>query len=148
MTRIADVFPNFRTQENLVRSMSKKSSFKGSFPKQHGKRAETLLKFAWQHLYHISWSLGRQLCYKKFLLVICKISRLFINKVSAHGKYSVFNRDNLTQPYRMQLSRKQKPFSQFFVEFLKSSLNFQYFLKIDDRHCWCISEITDPEKPS
>ena len=148
MTRIADVFPNLRTQENLVRSMSKKSSFKGSFPKQHGKGAETLLKFAWQHLYHISWSLGRQLCYKKFLLVICKISRLLINKVSAHGKYSVFNRDNLTQPYRMQLSRKQKPFSQFFVEFLKSSLNFQYFLKIDDRHCWCISEITDPEKTS
>ena len=50
---IADVFPRIRSPENLVRSISKKSCFKGSFGKQHGKRAETLSKFAWQHLYHI-----------------------------------------------------------------------------------------------
>ena len=148
MTRIADVFPNLRTQENLVRSMSKKSSFRGSFPKQHGKRAETLLKFAWQHLYHISWSLGRQLCYKKFLLVICKISRLFINKVSAHGKYSVFNRDNLTQPYRMQLFENKKLFLNFFFFFLNLIEILNILKKKDDSHSWHISEITDPEKPS
>ena len=53
MTLIADVFPKLHTQKNLVRSMPKKSSFKGSFGKQHGKRAKTLLKFAFQHLYHV-----------------------------------------------------------------------------------------------
>ena len=53
MTLIADLYPELRIQKNLVRSMSKKSRFKGSFGKQHGKRAQTLLKFAWQHLYHI-----------------------------------------------------------------------------------------------
>ena len=53
MTLIADVYPKLRTQKNLVRSMSKKSRLKGSFRKQHGKRAQTLLKFAWQHIYHI-----------------------------------------------------------------------------------------------
>ena len=53
MTLIADVFPKLRTQKNLVRSMPKKSRFKGSFKKQHGKCAQTLLKFAWQKLYHI-----------------------------------------------------------------------------------------------
>ena len=53
MTLIADVFPKLRTQKNLVRSMSKKSIFKGIFGKQDGKRAQTLLKFAWQNLYHI-----------------------------------------------------------------------------------------------
>ena len=66
--------------------------------KQYGERAQTLLKFAWQHLYHIYWSLGRQFSYKKSLLVICKISRLFPNTLSADGKYSLLNRDNLTQP--------------------------------------------------
>ena len=97
MTLIADAYPKLRTQKNLVRSMSKKSRFKGSFGKQHGKRAQTLLKFAWQHLYHIYWSLWRQLTCKKSLLVICKISRLFPNTMSADGKFSLVNRDNLTQ---------------------------------------------------
>ena len=47
----------------------------------------------------------------------------------------------------MQVSRKQKTFSNFFAAFLKSRLNFQHFLKKDDPHCWYISEIPDPEKP-
>ena len=67
--------------------------------------------------------------------MICKISTLFINTLSVDGKYSLLNRDNLTQPVQMQLSRKQKIFSGFFPEFLKSSLNFEQFLKKDDPHC-------------
>ena len=129
MTLIAEVFPKLRTQKNLVRSMSKKSSFKGSFGKQHGKRAQTLLTFEWKPLYHIYWSLWRQLTCKKSLFVIWKISKLFPNTLSADGKYSLFNRDNLTQPIQMQLSRKQKTFSEFFCAFLKSNLNFWTFSK-------------------
>ena len=146
MTLIADVFPKLRTPENLVRSMSKKTRFKGSFEKQHGKRAQTLLKFALQNLYHIYWSLWRQMALKKSLLVICKISRQFPNTLSADGKYSLFNRDNLSQPIQMQLAGKQKTFSQLFSAFLKSSLNFEHFQKKDDSHSWGISEITDFEK--
>ena len=147
MTLIADVFPILPTQKNLVRSMPKKSRFKGFFKNQHGKCAKTLLKCQGQLFYHIHWSLLRQLSNKKCLLVICKISRLFPNTLSADGKYSLFNRDNLTQPIQMQLSRKQKTFSDFFSAFLKSSLNFEHFQKKDEPHCWWISKITDPEKP-
>ena len=146
MTLIAEVFPKLRTPKYMVTSMPKKSRLKGSFGKQHGNRAKTLLKFAWQHIYHIYWSLWRQLTCKKSLLVICKISRLFPNTLSADGKYSLLNRDNLTQPIQMQLSRKQKTFSEFFSAFLKSSLNFEHFQKKDDPRGWCISEITDSEK--
>ena len=146
MTLIAEVFPKLRTPKNKVRSMSIKSRFKGSFKKQHGKCAQTLFKFAWQNLYHIYWLLWRQLTFKKFLLVICKISRLFPNTLSADGKYSLLNRDNLTQPIHMQLSRKQKTFSEFFCAFLKSSLNFEHFQKKDDSHSWAISKITESEK--
>ena len=124
MTLIAEVFPKLGTPKNMITSMSKKSRFKGSFAKQHGKRAQTLFKFAWQNLYHIYWSLWRQLTFKKFLLVICKISRLFPKTLSAHAKYSLLNREDLTQPIQMQLSGKQKTFSQFFAAFLKSRLNF------------------------
>ena len=126
--------------------MSIKSRFKGSFGKQYGTRAQTSLKFACQHLYHIYWSMCRQLPCKKSLLVICKISRLFPNTLSVRGKYSPLNRDNLTQPIKMQLSQKQKPFSQFFAAFLKSSLNFEHFQKKDDSHSWCNSEITASKK--
>ena len=125
MTFIADVFPKLRTRKNLLRSMPKKSRFKGSFKKQHGKWAQTLLKSQGQLLYQIYWSLFRKLS----LLVIWKISRLFINTLSADGKYSLFNRDNLTQPNQMQLSRKEKPFSDFFSVVLTSSLKFEHFQK-------------------
>ena len=129
MTLIADVFPKLRTPKNVVRSISKKSNFRGSFEKQHSKRDQTLLKFKRQELYQIYWSISRQLTYKRSLLVICKIWRLFPNTMSADGKFSLVNRDNLTEPIQMQLSRKQKTFSEFSSAFFKSSLNFEHFQK-------------------
>ena len=147
MTLIADVYRKLRTQKTVVRSIPKKANFKWSFGKQHGKRAQILLKSPWRNLYHIYRSLWTQLTFKNSLLVVRKISRLFPNTLSADGKYSLLNRDNLTQPIQMEVSRKQKTFSEFFSAFLKSSLNFEHFLKKDDPHCWCISEITVPEKP-
>ena len=48
--------------------------------------------------------------------------------------------------YQMQLSEKQKTFSQFLAAFLKSRLNFDHSEKKDNSRCFCISEITDPEK--
>ena len=141
MTLIPDIFAKLRTQKNLVRSMSKKSPFKGSFEKQHGKCAQTLLKCQGHHLYHISWSLCRQLTCKKSLLVIWKISRLFPNTLSGDGKYSLLNRQILTQPIQMQLSQKQETCSEFFCGLLKSSLNFEHFEKKDDSHSWCISKL-------
>ena len=146
MTLIADVFPKLRTRKNLVRSMPKKYRFKESFKMQHGKCAQTLLKCQGQLLYHIYWSLWKQLSYKKSLLVICKISSLFINTQSVDGNYSLFNKDNLTQPIQMQLSRKEKDFPQFFLAFLKSNSNFEHFQKKDESHCWGISKITESEK--
>ena len=47
--------------------------------------------------------------------------------MTADDKYSFLNRDNLTQPIRTQLSQKQKAFSESFVAFSKSTLNFEHF---------------------
>ena len=146
MTLIAEVFPKLRSPENKVRSMSIKSRLKGFFKKQHGKCAQTLLKFAWQNLYHIYWSLWRQFTFENFLLVICKISRLFPSAVSADGKYSLLNRDNLKQAIQMQLSGKQKTLCEFFCAFLKSSLKFEHFQTKDNFHSWGICKITESER--
>ena len=59
---------------------------------------------------------------------------MFVNTLTADDKYSPLNRDNLTQPIRTQLSQKQQAFSEFFLAFSKSALNFEHFEKKDDPH--------------
>ena len=70
-----------------------------------------------------------KLSLKKSLLVICKILRLFVDTFTAYGKYSVLNREYLTDPIDMQLSQKQKLFSRFFSIFLKFKLNIEHIQK-------------------
>ena len=64
--------------------------------------------------------------------MIHQILRLFGNTLTVNDKHYLLNRDNLTQPIHMQLSEKQKTFSQFSFPFLKSLLSFKYFPKKDD----------------
>ena len=63
-----------------------------------------------------------------------KILRLFVNTLTADGKDYLLNRDNLAQPSQIQLFEKQKLFSEFFLAFLKSVLNFKRLPKKNDRH--------------
>ena len=83
--------------------------------------------------------------WKKCLLLISQILGLLVNTSAVDEKYPVLNRDNLTIPIQMQLSQKQKTFSQFFAAFLKSTLNFKHFESKDDPHRFCIFEVTDSE---
>ena len=66
--------------------------------------------------------------------------------MTADGKYSLLNRDNLTQHIPTQLSQKQKAFFEFFVAFSKSTLNFEHLQKKDDLHSWNIFYVTHSEK--
>ena len=43
---------------------------------------------------------------KKSLLVICKIFGLFVNTLTLSHKFSLLNRDKLTQQIQLQLSKK------------------------------------------
>ena len=54
--------------------------------------------------------------------------------MTADDKYSLLNRDNLTQPIPTQFSRKQKAFSEFFLAFSKSTLTFEHFKEKYDPH--------------
>ena len=58
--------------------------------------------------------------------------RLFVNTLTVNEKHYLVNRDNLTQPIQMQLTEKQKTFSQFSFQFLKSLLSFKHFPEKDD----------------
>ena len=63
--------------------------------------------------------------------------------MDADDKYPFLNREKLTIPIQMQLSQKQKIFSEFFAAFLKLRLNLEHFGRKYDPHKFCISEITD-----
>ena len=63
------------------------------------------------------------------MLVLCKISLLFLKTLTDDDKYWVLYRDNLTQPIQLLLSQKQKTFSDLFSAFLKYKLNFVDFQK-------------------
>ena len=80
------------------------------------------------------------------MLVLCTILKLFVNTLTADDKYSLLNRDNLTQSIQTLLSQKQKTFSEIFSSFLKCTLNFQHFEKKDHPPNRCISEIPVSEK--
>ena len=53
--------------------------------------------------------------WKKSLLVIYKVWRMFVNILKANDKCFLLNRDNLRQPIQMQLSEKK--FLNFFLQF-------------------------------
>ena len=57
---------------------------------------------------------------------------MLIDTFTVNDKHYVLNRDNLTLPIQMQLSQKQKNYSQFFFKFFKSMLNFRRFPTKDD----------------
>ena len=123
--------------------MSKKSHLRGCFDKQYGLRAKTLLKSPSQHLFRIHCSLVRKLSSRKSLLLTCQVLGPPVNTLAADERYPVLNRDDLSVGSQIQLSQKQKTFSQFFAAFLKFSLNFQYFQKNEYPHRFCIFEVTD-----
>ena len=58
----------------------------------------------------------------------------FVITLTTDDKHYLVNRDNLTQPIQKPLPQKEKNFSEFFLAFLKSILNFKHLPKKDDRH--------------
>ena len=95
--------------------------------------------------------------------MISEILGLVVNSLTADNKYAFRNSDTFLQPIQMQLSMKQKKFSQFllyfrnlhqvsntfsqfFAAFLKFTSNFEHFEKQDDVHSLCIFQVTDCER--
>ena len=88
---------------------------------------------------------AKSISFEKSLFFTCQILGLLVNTLAADEMYPVLNRDNFTIPIQMQLSQKQKTFSQFPSAFLQSTRTFEDFESKDDPHRFCISEISDSE---
>ena len=62
-----------------------------------------------------------------------EIIGVFVNTLTADDKFPVLDSVNLQFPIQMELSSKQKLFSEVFIPFVESSSNFEHFQKSDDR---------------
>ena len=74
-----------------------------------------------------------------------EILRLFVNALTADGKYSGSNMQNVRQQFQTPLSQKKKTFSGFFIAFLKCALNLEHFQKKDECSSLISFEIIDAE---
>ena len=68
---------------------------------------------------------------------------MFLNTLTAEYNYSRRNMQTFAQPVQTPLSLKQKPFSGFFIAFLKSTWNGEHFQKKGESSSLSISEIND-----
>ena len=84
--------------------------------------------------------------WKKSPSVWYEILRLFVNALTADDKYSASNMQNLQQQLQTPLAQKQKAFSGFFIEFLKSTWNLEHFQKKGEYPSLIISDIIDTER--
>ena len=66
--------------------------------------------------------------------MIHEILRPFVETSTVNAKHYLLNGHNLTQPIQIELSQKQKIFSEFFFPFQKSILNFKHLQKKDEPH--------------
>ena len=67
-------------------------------------------------------------------LVLGEILGVFVNILTTDAKYPLQDCKNLQLPIQVQLSRKRKTFSEFFVPFLERTCNLKHFQRKDDRH--------------
>ena len=82
------------------------------------------------------------------VLVISEHLEQFVNTSTADYQDSRYNRDNLWQQVPTQTSLKVNKFSGFFMGFLKSTLNLEYFEKKDQSQSLIITEVINCETGS
>ena len=95
MMVIAKVLPKLRTVNILVRSLSKKRRFRMLFDIEHGKGSQILEKSPWERFYHVFSWFSRKLIWKMSVLVSDEILGVFVDVLTADGKYPIQGFENL-----------------------------------------------------
>ena len=134
MIVIANVFPKLQTLKIFLKKLSQDHRFRPCVRSQHVKPSQLLAESPWEHFSHVLSSFSGKLIWNMSPLVLGEILEMFVDTLTADGKYPVQGSENLQREIQMQLSEKQKSFCELFVPFLNSTSNFKHFEKKDDRH--------------
>ena len=129
MIVVVNVFPKLHTVKIFARKLCKEHSFRTGFGNQHVKASQMVSKSPWESFYQVFLSFSVKLIWKLSPLVLGEMSWVFVNTLTADGKYPVQGCENLQLPIQMQLSGKPKTFSEFFVLFVESISKFKHFEK-------------------
>ena len=95
MIVIANVFPELHTVKDLVKPLSRKRRFRTSFDSQRVNGCQNIVKSAWDHLYHILWSLWGEMIRKISPLFKFEMLGVLVNTLTADDNYPVGNCENL-----------------------------------------------------
>ena len=87
-----------------------------------------------------------KLSWKSSALVTSEISRLFVNTLTPHDKYSRRYIQIFWQQLQTPLSQKGMAFFRFFIAFLKCALNLQHSEKKDEYPTLISTEIITSER--
>ena len=118
------------------------------FGRQHVNWSKTLLRSVRNHFHTTLPLIWERRSRKRLVLVRSEFLGKFVNTLTAGYKYSRWNRENLWQQVPMHISPKLKTFSEFFMAFLKSTLNLEYFERKDQSQSLNITEIIYCERGS
>ena len=113
--------------------MPKRLQFRTRFGKQGGRRVETLFKSARRHYYQMFPSIWKKLSWKGPVLVRSEILGLFFKTLTAEYTYSYRNMLKFQKQLQNAVLSETKAFSQFFIEFLKSTSSLEHFEEKDER---------------
>ena len=80
------------------------------------------------------------------LLMICEILGVFVNILTAAGKYPLQACQNLLLQIQMHLSKKRKSFSNSLFHFWNFHQILNILKKKNDGHNLCVSEIKDCQR--
>ena len=131
---IANVFSKLQTVKIFVRPLCKKGRFETRLDSTHVKVSRILEYSPWECMYHFFSSIWEKLIPKISPQGLDEIYGVFVNTLSANGKYPVPYYGKLPLPNKMQLSEKLKNISQFSVAILDSTSSFKHLEEKDDGH--------------
>ena len=115
---IVNVFPKFQTIKNFVRPLCKKRRFGGRFESQHVKVSQKFAKSASDRFYQVSPPFQEKLISKMSPILLGEIIGMFLNKLTAEGKYHVQYSEKLQLSIEMQFKKRKMKNEKLFLNFL------------------------------
>ena len=106
MIVVANVFSKLQNVNIFVGKLCKEYRFRNGFGSQHVKACQLLAKSPGQGFYEVFLSFSVRLIWKMSPLVLGEILGVFVNILTADGKYPVDGLENLELPIQMQFSAK------------------------------------------
>ena len=113
------------------------------FGSQHVNGSQTLLRSAGKHFHTAIPLIWGRTSRKTLVLFRAEVLGQFVNTMTAVCNYFRYNLENLKQQVQTQISLKRKTFSEFFIAYMKSTLNLEDFEKKDQSHSLSITEINN-----